>query len=176
MKKLLITTLLVALCVFTMVGSRTKAGGVSTTALSAPLSGYNEAPTTYASPAFGQFTGTLSADGTSIDYELTYDGFTTNVGAAHIHLGAAALSGGVTIFLCGGGGRPACTSPMGDITGTITADNVLAIPSQDLAAGDLPKILEAMAAGATYVNVHTMLHGGGEIRGQIQITQSAPNQ
>jgi hypothetical protein len=176
MRKLWISTLLVAVCVFTMVGSTTKAGGGSTSVLFAPLSGYNEAPTTYASPAFGQFTGTVSADGSSIDYELTYDGFTTNVAAAHIHLGAAALSGGVTIFLCGGGGRPACTSPSGDITGTITADNVLGLPTQDLAAGDLPKILEAMAAGATYVNVHTTLHGGGEIRGQIQVAQSGANQ
>jgi hypothetical protein len=176
MKKLWISTLLAAVCVFTLAGSTTKTGGASTTVLFATLSGYNEAPTTYASPAIGQFTGTVSADGSSIDYELTYDGFTTNVGASHIHFGATALNGGVTIFLCGGGGRPACTSPSGDITGTITAANVLGLAAQDLAAGDLPKILEAMAAGATYVNVHTMLHGGGEIRGQIQVAESGANQ
>jgi hypothetical protein len=164
----------VAICVCAVMltpRSITKAGGGGTTALTAPLSGYNEAPLTFASPASGQFTGTVSADGTSIDFELTYDGFAdgNTVGAAHIHLGGQALSGGVTVFLCGGGGRPACTTPSGDFTGTITAANVGGIDSQDLVAGDLPKLLEAMAAGATYVNVHTSRHGGGEIRGQIQV-------
>ena len=169
MKKLGISIALAAILVLALTGGpATKAGGGNTT-ITATLTGYQETPLTLASPASGQFNGTVSEDGTSIDFELSYADFPTNVLVAHIHLGAPAITGGVTVFLCGGGGRPACPSPSGTVTGTITAENVGAIPAQDLAAGDLPKLLEAMAAGATYVNVHTTAHGGGEIRGLVQV-------
>jgi hypothetical protein len=52
-----------------------------------------------------------------------------------------------------------------------TAANVGAIPAQGLAAGDLPKLLEAIRAGATYANVHTRAHAGGEIRGLIKVVE-----
>ncbi len=173
MRKLVISSFLAAACVLALTGSVMRAGGGSTTALSAPLTGYQETPLTLASPATGQFSGTVSEDGTSIDFELSYDGLPTNVLFAHIHLGAPATSGGVTVFLCGGGGRPDCPQGGGTVTGTITAENVLGLPAQDLAAGDLSKLLEAMAAGATYANVHTMAHGGGEIRGVVQVVQGS---
>ena len=178
MKKLVISSFLAAACVLALTGSVTTAGGGNTTitAITATLTGYQETPLTLASPATGQFSGTVSEDGTSIDFELSYAGLPTPVTAAHIHLGAPATSGGVTVFLCGGGGREPCTSPSGTFTGTITAENVLGLPAQDLAADDLPKLLEAMAAGATYANVHTMAHPGGEIRGQLQVVQGAGGQ
>ena len=173
MKKLAISIALAAILVLALTGGpSTKANGGATT-ITATLTAYQETPLTLASPASGQFSGTLSEDGTSIDFELSYADLPTTVTAAHIHLGAPATTGGVTVFLCGGGGREPCTSPSGTFTGTITAENVLGLPAQDLAAGDLPKLLEAMAAGATYANVHTMAHPGGEIRGQLQVVQGA---
>ena len=135
--------------------------------LRARLTGFQETPLTLASSARGQFLATISEDETSIDFQLSYQGFGTDVGAAHIHLGRPATSGGVTIFLCGGGGRPACPVRAGIVQGTITAANVLAIPTQDLAAGDLASIIAAIREGATYANVHSRKRPGGEIRGQI---------
>lgn len=73
----------------------------------------------------------------------------------------------MTIFLCGGGGRPACPPRAGTVEGTITAANVLAIQAQDLAVGDLASIIAAIRDGATYANVHSSRRPGGEIRGQI---------
>jgi hypothetical protein len=167
MKKLLINTLMV-FCVFALSGaSRTRAQGAGTQ-LSATLTGYQETPLTLASPASGELTLTVSEDENSVSFELSYAGFETDVLVAHIHLGAPAITGGVTVFFCGGGGRPACPSRSGTVMGTFTATNVGGILAQDLAAGDLPKLLEAMRAGATYANVHTRAHGGGEIRGQIK--------
>jgi hypothetical protein len=169
MKKLFINTLLVAFCVFALSGdSRTRAEE-ERTRFAAALTGYQETPLTLASPASGEFTATLSEDRQSVSFELSYSGFETDVLVAHIHLGAPATTGGVTVFFCGGGGRPACPSPSGTVTGTFTAENVLAIPSQGLAARDLPKLLEAIGAGATYANVHSKAHLGGEIRGQIKV-------
>ena len=134
----------------------------------AALRGPEETPSIL-SQARGRFRAVVSDDGSSIDYTLTYEGFLTPVAVAHIHIGQKGVAGNVTIFLCGGGGRPTCPSPGGTVTGTITAADVGAIATQELAARDLPKVLRAMRAGLTYVNVHTMAHGGGEIRGQIQV-------
>lgn len=171
MKKLFINILLVAFCVFALSGdSRTRAEEEHTR-FAAALTGYQETPLTLASPASGEFTATLSEDGQSVSFKLSYTGFQTDVLVAHIHLGAPATTGGVTVFFCGGGGRPACPSPSGTVTGTFTAENVLAIPAQGLAAGDLPKLLEAIGAGATYANVHSRAHLGGEIRGQIKVLE-----
>src|SRR5258708_19149650 len=119
------------------------------------LTGFQEPPLTPASAARGQFLATISEDETSIDFQLSYQGFGTDVGAAHIHLGRPATSGGVTIFLCGGGGRPACPVRAGIVQGTITAANVLAIPTQDLAAGDLSSIIAAVREGATHANAQS---------------------
>ncbi len=135
--------------------------------LRARLTGFQETPKTLVSSASGQFRGKISEDETSIDFTLSYEGFGTDVLAAHIHLGRPATDGGVTIFLCGGGGRPACPVRAGTVDGTITAANVMAIPAQDLAAGDLASVIAAIRDGATYANVHSRKRPGGEIRGQI---------
>jgi len=107
-------------------------------------------------------------DESSIEFDLTYqdlEGVTTT--ASHIHLGQTSVNGGVSVFLCGGGGRPACTPDSGTFSGTITAADVIGPAGQGIAAGEFAELLRALRAGKTYVNVHTDKHPGGEIRGQI---------
>ena len=73
------------------------------------------------------------------------------------------------IFLCGGGGQPACPAAThGMITGTITAANVTGPTAQGIAPGDLTSALEAVREGISYANMHTVLFPGGEIRGQVR--------
>jgi hypothetical protein len=88
--------------------------------------------------------------------------------ASHIHLGQKDVNGGVSVFFCGGGGRPACTPTSGSFTGTITAADVIGPAGQGIAPGEFAELLAALRAGETYVNVHTNKHPGGEIRGQIK--------
>lgn len=133
----------------------------------AVLRGPNETPAIL-SGARGTFVARVSDDGTSVHYRLHYEGLLTPVMAAHIHIGQPNVSGGVTVFFCGGGGRPDCTSPDGTFEDDFTAANVMPLPAQELEAGNFDKLLGAMRHGLTYANVHTMAHGGGEIRGQIQ--------
>ncbi len=135
--------------------------------LRARLSGFQEVPT-LVSAASGEFQGTISEDETSLSFKLSYEGFDTDVVVAHIHLGARATNGGVTINLCGTPDRSPCPARAGTVEGTITAANVLPLPMQDLAKGDLASVIKAIRAGATYANVHSRKRGGGEIRGQIQ--------
>ena len=131
----------------------------------ARLSGFQETPTLF-SAGSGTFTATLSDDGTSLTYTLKYTGL-TGAFAAHIHLGAAAIAGCVSAFLCGGGGKPACPTSSGTVTGTITAADVIGPVPQGINAGNFAALIASMRAGVTYVNVHTPAHPGGEIRGQI---------
>jgi hypothetical protein len=142
----------------------------------ATLTGYQEVPA-LSSPGSGRFRAKLTRDGT-IEYRLTYSGL-QNVVFAHIHLGQFSVNGGVVAFLCGGGGKPDCPPSKGTVTGTITAADVLGPAAQGIAPGEFDELVDAMAAGVTYVNVHTNDgveppntgpgdFPGGEIRGQIK--------
>src|SRR6266540_1721427 len=72
---------------------------------------------------------------------------------------------------CGGGGRPACPDGpdhSGEVTGTWTAADILAVPAQNVSAGDFAGILRILRAHEGYANIHTTLFPGGEIRGQAR--------
>jgi hypothetical protein len=70
------------------------------------------------------------------------------------------------VFLCGGGGKPACPAS-GTVTGTLVAADVVGPTGQGIAAGEFAELVSAIRAGATYVNVHTSTFPGGEIRAQL---------
>jgi len=133
----------------------------------ARLQGFNEVPAV-SSTGTGRFQARI-VDDSSIDFELTYEGLEgTATTAAHVHLGNKSDSGGVSYFLCGGGGRPACTATSGTFTGTVTAADVVGPAAQGIAPGEIAEIIRAMRAGITYANVHTSKHPSGEIRGQLR--------
>jgi hypothetical protein len=47
------------------------------------------------------------------------------------------------------------------------AAQVVALATQQVAAGDLAEVLTAIRSGSVYVNMHTTAAPGGEIRGQV---------
>ena len=105
----------------------------------------------------------------NITFSLTFSGLSSSLTLAHLHFAPTKVSGGVMIFLCGGGGQPACpAATSGTITGTITAANVTGPTSQGITAGNLDSALEAVRAGLAYANMHTANFGGGEIRGEVR--------
>jgi hypothetical protein len=131
----------------------------------ADMAGPNEVPLSLTA-ARGELLLTVSEDESSIHFVLSYSGLETTVMVSHIHVGQPNVNGNVTVFFCGGGGRPACPQE-GTVEGDITSDNVGAITTQQLDAGDLAALIRAIRAGHTYANLHTMASPGGEIRGQI---------
>src|SRR5262245_56922404 len=73
----------------------------------------------------------------AITFSLNFSGLSSPLAVAHTHFGVPKVNGGVMIFLCGGGGQPACpATTSGTITGTITAANVVGPASQGVAAGN----------------------------------------
>ena len=108
---------------------------------------------------------------TRIEFQLAYENLTAPPLAAHVHFGQRGVSGGVSFFFCGGGGKPLCpASTSGTIAGTVVAANVVGPTAQGIAPGDLAAILMMIRAGLGYANMHTPLHPGGEIRGQVTRT------
>ena len=106
--------------------------------------------------------------GSTISFTVTYADLSTPLTVSHFHFAPTKVAGGVMIFLCGGGNQPNCPQTLsGTFTGTITADNVVALTAQGIAAGDLTSALEAVTEGNSYHNMHTTQFPGGEIRGQI---------
>jgi len=143
----------------------------------AKLSGYAETPLTISTRASGEFKATIHADGTAIDYELTYRDPESTVTQAHIHFGRPVISGGIVLFLCTNLAPPAgvptpqpCPAAPATITGTLTAADVIAVAGQGIDAGatGFAEILNAIKAGATYANVHTTGRPSGEIRGPLR--------
>jgi len=110
----------------------------------------------------------LDVDDDKIEFVLTYEGIEGVPTMAHIHFGQRDANGGVSVFFCGGGGRPACPPSPGVVEGTITAADVIGPTGQGIAAGELDELIDAIEHGITYANVHSDKFPSGEIRGQIR--------
>jgi hypothetical protein len=87
---------------------------------------------------------------------------------AHIHCNVVGMNGPIILFL--GGAHPPGSG--WNVNGewidnaTLTNSNIL-----DTTCGStLPAIARAMENGRAYVNVHTVAHPAGEVRGQLRTT------
>jgi len=126
----------------------------------AHLRGANEVPPVD-TQAQGQLILKASADGTSVTYKLIVANL-DDVTAAHLHLGVVGMNGPVVVGLFQGPIEGTFSGVLAE--GTITADDLVG-PLEGLEIGDL---LDAIADGDIYTNVHTTAHPGGEIRGQVR--------
>lgn len=143
-------------------------GAAANGTFKARLDGLREVPA-LSSEGSGLFVARV-ANG-SIRYRLSYRDLGSDVLFAHIHFGQAGVNGGVSAFLCSTAPAPvqtpACPPPGGSVTSVLTAADVVGPAGQGIAPGEFDELLDAIRAGATYVNVHTADFNGGEIRGQI---------
>lgn len=118
--------------------------------------------------ATGQATFQLSRDGNTLTYRLIVANI-ENVRMAHIHVAPEGYNGPVVAWLYPAGPPPQLISGRFNgvlYTGTITTDDLVGDldPEDGYELADLVKL---MIDGKTYVNVHTLQYGAGEIRGQI---------
>ena len=148
--------------------------------VSADLIGYQEVPA-LSTVARGHFRAWVDTKANTITYRLSYDALEGTVTQSHVHFGQKSVNGGISFFLCsnlGNGpmGTQACPTPPAEITGVITADQVIGpgpvvgpppAPGQGIEPGAFAEIAAAIREGVAYANVHSSKWPGGEIRGQL---------
>ncbi len=142
------------------------AGAANDSNFGTHLTGSEEAPVPVDTNAQGQAIFKLSKDGTSIQYKLIVANI-DDVLMAHIHMAPAGENGDIVVWLYPDGPPPVLIEGRSNgilAQGTFTAEDFVG-PLQGATMADL---VDAMKAGNTYVNVHTVEFGGGEIRGQIK--------
>jgi hypothetical protein len=138
--------------------------------LHAELRGLNEVPPT-ASRGQATLTATLDEDAQTITFTLDFKDLSGPPSAAHIHFGPPRVNGGVMVFFCGGGGKPACpASTSGTVTGTIAATDVVGPAAQGITVGDFADVARAILTGNSYANMHGTQFPGGEIRGKVFVS------
>jgi hypothetical protein len=167
MKKVVLTSSLLGIALLAvLVASTAFAHGDNGGGGKASLTGYQETPMSLSTTGHGSFRVKVRSD--ELHYVLRYEDLEADAGAAHIHLGQRATSGGVIAFLCGGGDKPACPAREGKVEGVIDASDVIGPAGQGIAPGELGEVIRALRHGAVYANVHTPTkYPGGEIRGQV---------
>ncbi|HET9422949.1 MAG TPA: CHRD domain-containing protein, partial [Nocardioides sp.] len=109
----------------------------------------------------------------TLRYTLRYDDLEGVVSQAHIHFGAVALTGGISVWLCANPpivaptGTPTCPES-GTVSGTLDAADVVGPAAAGIEAGAFGELIDAIEAGKAYANVHSSLYQPGEIRGQLR--------
>ena len=168
-----------AMVALTLVAGVTQAdkGGDDNRQIRARLGGFQEVPIV-STTGSGEFRGKIDGQTGEVDYEFSFSEMQGTVLQAHIHLGQRGVNGGIMVWLCQSATNPApaavaattpmCSSPAFASSGRITAISLVGPGgAQQLGAGELAELAAALRAGVAYVNVHTNLSPGGEIRGQI---------
>lgn len=124
----------------------------------AHLSGDEEVPPVETN-AQGEATFSFDDDLDSLDFKLNVANI-DDVVAAHIHCAPEGVNGPVGVTLFSGGP----VSPNGTL-----AEGTVAEPDDGNGCGweDMADVQRAMKNGYAYVNVHTVEHPPGEIRGQV---------
>ena len=136
------------------------------------LTGYQEVPA-LSTPGNGEFKAVILGDD-EIRYRLSFRDTETPVTQSHIHFEQRTNNGGIVLFLCSNLGNgppdtPACPPNGGTVRGTLGPEDVVGgAAGQGIALGEFDEVLDAIRAGATYVNVHTTGRPGGEIRAQLE--------
>ena len=138
------------------------------------LSGANESPPN-GSPGMGLATVTVDTIADTIRIQAVFSGLTTPDQAAHIHCCTAAPGTGTAGVATAVPAFPGF--PLGVTSGTY--DNTFALlnpafynptfvnnaPNSGSIVAARALLLNGLATGSTYFNIHTTAFGGGEIRG-----------
>lgn len=132
--------------------------------LTAELSGSNEAPGVLTGGAGGAIV-TLDLATQSVTYKVDVFNMPSGTTAAHFHVGGPGLAGPVVVNFI------VQTNISNDfsISGTATAADLVRRTAQGIGSWD--DFIQSLVGGQIYVNVHSSVNPGGEIRGQLTVKQ-----
>ena len=133
-------------------------GGVQT--LRAVLTGGAEAPTAVNSGAHGIATITINPSSGEVTWVIDVFNYPSGLTASHIHVGSPGTAGPIIIDF-----NPAPIGVSGPFR--ISGSSTTVIPRPERGIRTMQEAMLAIAAGNSYVNVHSQANPGGEIRGQL---------
>lgn len=137
------------------------AAQAQTLTFTANLSGGSEVPGVLTGSA-GTATVTWNTATNTGTYRVEVYNMPSGTTASHIHVGAPGVSGPVVInFVVPEGG----ISNDYALTGTFACGDLVARAAQGI--NSCEDFTQALTLGNTYVNVHSTVNPGGEIRGQL---------
>ncbi len=126
------------------------------THFTASLTGAQEnPPLTNSASGTGAFS--LNASRTELKYDITYRGLSGTIIGGHFHSAPIGVNGSVFRNI----------APSGDPASATYSGTWKSTDSQPLTSA----LLDSLLNGKIYVNFHTQVNQGGEIRGQLVITQ-----
>jgi hypothetical protein len=129
----------------------------------ADLSGGNETPTGVITGAGGTATITLNTTANTVSWVIDVYNMPSGVTAGHIHVGSPGVGGPTLINFTVVQG----TSNDFRISGTASASDLTLRTPQGIGSWD--DFEQAMLNEDCYVNVHSQVNPGGEIRGQVRL-------
>jgi hypothetical protein len=146
-----------ALVVVGMAGS----AQAQTIRLAASLSAANETPAPLVSGAFGTATVTIDLGTQTVTWSIDVFNMPSGTNNAHFHVGGPGVGGPTVVNIA----FPTGISNDYNLSGSATAANLLVRGDQGIRSWE--DFLQALMGGQTYINIHSVVNPGGEIRGQV---------
>ena len=134
--------------------------------LTASLNGANEPPTPGINTGdFGDAVVIVDMSARTVTYTVNVFNLPSGVTASHIHVGAAGTPGPVVVNFA----PPLTASNDFSFTGTTKDTEFILRPDQGIRSAD--DMFQAILGGNSYVNVHSSVNPGGEIRGHLVLSR-----
>lgn len=130
--------------------------------LTATLSGAGENPAINTG-SFGTATVTVDMQAGVLTYRVDVFNLPSGVTASHIHVGPPGTNGPVVVNFA----PPVPASNDFAFSGTVRDADFILRP--DLGIRSAEDMFQAIMGGNSYVNVHSAVNGGGEVRGQLML-------
>jgi hypothetical protein len=134
--------------------------------LTATLTGAGETPAPGINTgAFGSAVVVVDMAARTVTYTVTVYNLPSGVTASHIHAGAVGTAGPVVVIFA----PPINASNDFSYTGVVPDTAFSLNPAVGIRSAD--DMFQAILGGNSYVNVHSSVNPGGEIRGQLILKQ-----
>ncbi len=134
-----------------------------TVRLTAVLSGGNEAPNLINTGATGTAEVFVNLGTKDVTYTIRIFNIPSGTTAGHFHVGPAGVAGPIVVDLA----PPRDISNDYELTGTANASSLR--PQAERGIRDWEDFIQSLIGGQMYVNIHTAVNPGGEIRGQLTV-------
>ena len=129
------------------------------------LSGGNEAPALILTGAFATARVELDTNTQTVSWVIDVFNLPSGITNAHFHVGGPGIAGPTVVNI------PFTANLSNDFTlsGSATSANLNVRADQGIRSWE--DFMQALTGGQMYLNIHTAVNGGGEIRGQVNRVQ-----